>query len=126
MRSVKATVNHSSPAFPSRVITLISLVAPVLEGELHCATSHYRNTQTDCSSRIIALMLGRLRMDVDTAINAYNNLVQQVFSDPKRRPGDGRFKATKFEEVIKSVVRNVTGDPEGLLLEVSNASICRT
>ena len=71
-------------------------------------------------------MLGHLWMDVDTAINAYNNLVQQVFSYPKRRPGDGRFKATKFEEVIKSIVQNVTGDPEGLLLEVGNASICRT
>ena len=71
-------------------------------------------------------MLGRLRMDVDTAINAYNNLAQQVFSDPKRRPGDSRFKATKLEEVIKSIVQNVTGDPEGPLLEVGNASICRT
>ena len=71
-------------------------------------------------------MLGRLRMDIDTAINTYNNLVQQVFSDPKRWPGDGRFKATKLEEVIKSIVENVTGDPEGLLLEVGNASICRT
>ena len=125
---MKATVNHSSPAFPSHVITLISLVAPVLEGELHCAILHYPDTETEswCSSRIIALMLGRLRMDIDTAINTYNNLVQQVFSDPKRRPGDGRFKATKLEEVIKSIVENVTGDPEGLLLEVGNASICRT
>jgi len=108
------------------VITSILLVALVPEGELHCAISRYHDTQTECSSRIIALMLGRLRMDVDTAINAYNNLVQRVFSDPKQWPGDGRFKATKLEEVIKSVVRNVTGDPEELLLEVSNASICRT
>ena len=35
------------------------------------------------SYSIIALMLGRLRMGVDTAIDAYNNLTQQVFSDPK-------------------------------------------
>ena len=41
------------------------------------------NLESWCSSRIIALMLGRLQMDVDTAINAYNNLVQQVFSYPK-------------------------------------------
>ena len=70
-------------------------------------------------------MLGRLRMGVDTAIDAYNNLTQQVFSDPKRWPGDGRFKATKLEELIKSVVQDVTGNPEEPLLEVSNASVCR-
>ena len=78
------------------------------------------------SYSIIALMLGRLRMDVETAIDSYNNLAQQVFSDPKRWPGDGRFKATNLEEAIKSVVRNVTGNPEEPLLEVGNAPLCRT
>ena len=71
-------------------------------------------------------MLGCLRMDVVTAIDSYNNLTQQVFSDPKRWPVDGRFKATKLEEAIKSVVRDVTGDPEEPLLEVGSASVCRT
>jgi len=65
-------------------------------------------------------------MDVVTAIDSYDNLTQQVFSDPKRWPVDGRFKATKLEEAIKSVVRDVTGDPEEPLLEVSNAAVCRT
>ena len=70
-------------------------------------------------------MLGRLRMSVDTAINAYNSLAQQVFSDQKRWPGAGMFKATKFEEVIKSVVQDITGDPEEPLLEVGDASVCQ-
>ena len=78
------------------------------------------------SYSIIALMLGRLRMDVETAIDSYNNLAQQVFSDRKWWPGDGRFKATNLEEAIKSVVRDVTGNPEEPLLEVGNASLCRT
>jgi hypothetical protein len=77
------------------------------------------------SYRIIALMLGRLRMGVETAIDAYNSLAQQVFSDQKQWPGDGKFKATKLEEVIKSIIRNATGDPETLLLEVGDASVCR-
>jgi hypothetical protein len=64
-------------------------------------------------------------MDVDTAINAYNSLTQQVFSDQKRWPGDGRFKATKLEQVIKSVVQDVTGDPEEPLLEVGDTSVCQ-
>jgi hypothetical protein len=78
------------------------------------------------SHRIIALMLGRLRMDIDTAIGCYNNIAQQVFSDPKRWPGDERFKATKLEETIKSAVRDATGDPEEPLLDISNTLACRT
>ena len=72
-------------------------------------------------------MLGRLRMDVDTAINHYDDLAKQVFSDMKRY-GDGKFKATKLKEVIKSVVarETVTGDPESPLLEGDQAGACRT
>ena len=71
-------------------------------------------------------MLGRLRMDVNTAIDSYNNLAQHVFSDPNQFPADGRFKATKLEQAIKSVVCDVTGNPEEPLLEVGNATVCRT
>ena len=71
-------------------------------------------------------MLGRLRMDVDTAIDYYDDLAKQVFSASKRWPGDGRFKATKLEEVIKSAVGGVTGNPEEPLLEISDAAVCRT
>ena len=69
-------------------------------------------------------MLGRLRMDVDTAIKHYDDLAKQVFSDMKRY-GDG-FKAKKLEEVIKSVVETVTRDPESPLLERDQAGVCRT
>jgi hypothetical protein len=74
---------------------------------------------------IIALMLGRLQMDVDTAINHYDDLAKQVFSDMKRY-GDGKFKAKKLKEVIKSVVETVTSDPESPLLERDQAGVCRT
>ena len=75
--------------------------------------------------RIIALMLGHLQMDVDTAINYYNDLTMQVFSALKRWPGDGRFKATKLEKVIKSAVGDVTRNPEEPLLEIGDGSVCR-
>jgi hypothetical protein len=106
---------------------LILLVALVPGGELHhiflivaILTGHFH------SCRIIALMLGRLRMDVDTAINYYDNLAKQVFSASKCQPGNGRFKATKLKEVIKSAVGDVTGDPEEPLLELSDTPVCRT
>ena len=78
------------------------------------------------SYRIIALMLGRLRMDVDTAIEHYHQLAKYVFSDPKPLGRDGKYKATKLEEVIKSVVKGVTGDSESPLLEGDEDRICRT
>ena len=70
-------------------------------------------------------MLGRLRMGVDTVIDAYRSLVRLLFSDRERWPGDGIFKATILEEVIKSLVQNITGDPEEPLLEVDNTSVCQ-
>ena len=71
-------------------------------------------------------MLGRLRMDVDTAIKHYDTMVKHVFSNPKGRPGDGKFKATKLEAAIKSIVRDVTGDSESSLLEQNESTGCRT
>jgi len=71
-------------------------------------------------------MLGRLRMEVDTAIKHYGTLVKHVFSHPKGRPGDGKFKATKLEAAIKSIVREVTGDAESPLLEQNESAGCRT
>lgn len=70
-------------------------------------------------------MLGRLRMDIDTAIRHYDQLAEYVFSDPKW-VGDGKFKAGRLEEAVKSVVRDTTGDSESALLEANEAGICRT
>ncbi|KAF7761984.1 hypothetical protein Agabi119p4_9976 [Agaricus bisporus var. burnettii] len=74
---------------------------------------------------IIALMLGRLRMDVDTAIKKYDDLAKRVFSAMKRW-GEGTFKATTLEAAMKSVVETVTGDSESPLLEGDQAGVCRT
>jgi len=76
--------------------------------------------------RIIALMLGPLRMDVDTAIQRYDDLAQQVFSGMKAWGGDGNSRATNLEKAIKSVVETATGDSESPLLEVNQAGACRT
>ena len=124
---MKVMVAHHSPASRSHAMFSTLSVALVPGGE------RYRIFLIDAiftgcfnSYRIIALMLGRLRMDVDTAINYYNDLAKQVFFASKRWPGDGRFKATKLEEVIKSAVKDVTGDHEEPLLETSDTSVCRT
>jgi len=70
-------------------------------------------------------MLGRLRMDIDTAIKHYGILVKHVFSHPKRWQGEGKFKATRLEESMKAMVRDATGDSESPLLEHNEAIGCR-
>ena len=71
------------------------------------------------SYRIIALMLGRLQMDVDEVIKHYDALATTVFSNVARWPrgAGGKFKAEKLEKAIKDVVETVTGDPESALFQ---------
>jgi hypothetical protein len=72
-------------------------------------------------------MLGRLQLDVDTAIKHYDDLAKEVFGvSNKKLFGDGKFKAKKLEEAIKSVVESVTGDSESPLLEGDQPGVCRT
>jgi len=70
-------------------------------------------------------MLGRLRMDMDSAIAHYDTLVKAVFSQAKVF-GEGKFKATKLEEAVKAMVNAVTNDSESPLIESDQSTICRT
>jgi hypothetical protein len=53
-------------------------------------------------------MLGRLRMSIEEAINCYGDLAERIFSEKKHTWQDGRFKATRLEEVIKEIVHDHT------------------
>jgi len=71
----------------------------------------------DCSSfRLIAILLGRLRLSVRDAIDQYAKLAKVVFSD-KKMSGNifqgGTFKASKLESEIKSVLENKIGKGGG-------------
>lgn len=77
------------------------------------------------SHSLIALMLGRLRMSVDSAIRAYAKLSKSVFSKVKRN-GDGKYRATKLEAAVKEIVRQYTGDAETRIMEYrEGADLCR-
>src|SRR5882724_12660636 len=58
-------------------------------------------------SSLIALMLGRLGMSVEQSITHYGTLAGDVFSD-EQTCGDGKFKASKLERVIKDIVKAQT------------------
>ncbi|CAE6439355.1 unnamed protein product [Rhizoctonia solani] len=63
-----------------------------------------------------ACMLGRLRMPVQSAINAYANLAKDVFSE-KKRYGSGSFKTTRLKESLRKIIQHATGDPDEPMLE---------
>lgn len=61
------------------------------------------------SLRLIAILLGRLRLSAAAAITIYLKLASTVFSQKKFKGQDGRYSASKLEEVIKGVVQSVLG-----------------
>ncbi|KAJ7109046.1 acyl transferase/acyl hydrolase/lysophospholipase [Mycena crocata] len=65
---------------------------------------------------IIAIMLGRLRMSIEQAIECYDALSREVFRRSKFL-GDGKYSATTLETVIKKIVKERTGDSETSLLD---------
>jgi hypothetical protein len=59
--------------------------------------------------RLIALLLGRLRLSASEAIDKYRVLAKYVFSKRKAPGKDGTFKASKLEKAIKDVVEGKLG-----------------
>ena len=61
---------------------------------------------------LIAIMLGRLRMDIETSKEVYTRMTRRVFETDKTIAGipyrSTLFKASKLEEAIKQCVREHT------------------
>ena len=76
-------------------------------------------TYASLLSSLIALMLGRLGMSVENAIRCYGTLSGTVFSDVKQPWGDGRFKASQLEKVIKEIVKEQTGQENERMMGTS-------
>ncbi|KAA8568084.1 hypothetical protein EYC84_008495 [Monilinia fructicola] len=84
---------------------------------------------------LIAIMLSRLRMNIDDCIQEYENLGKEVFAHPRifsiRGPipfKRGKFDHRKLEKVIKDVVerRRLEGDQIAETMYPSNPDRCRT
>ena len=73
---------------------------------MHLAVQLVTHCQCSTSHRLIALMLGRLRLTVDEAISQYGLFAQHVFSEKKWKGQDGTFKARKLEETVKRIVKS--------------------
>lgn len=77
-------------------------------------------------------MLGRLEMDVDECIEAYNELSEKIFSQPKRRFAlsrsakiVARFDSAKLEKAIVKIITS-RGLPPDTLFDDGSAGKCKT
>jgi hypothetical protein len=73
--------------------------------------------------RIIAIMLGRLRMSVSECIKAYLEMSENVFGQPQNLTHREKFNPDALEKAIKVVVKEKTGDNDAVLLD---PSCCKT
>ena len=72
---------------------------------------HEREREGADVSRIIAIMLGRLRMSIQECIDTYCNLGSEVFG--KKQPfhflGQNKYDCAKLERIIREVVQRNSG-----------------
>ncbi|CUA77298.1 Nephrocystin-3 [Xenopus laevis] [Rhizoctonia solani] len=74
---------------------------------------------------ISACMLGRLRMPIEKAISEYAKLAKDVFQDTKLS-GTTMYKATKLQDALKRMIREVTGDEGEMMSERREYTGCKT
>ncbi|KAL5641354.1 hypothetical protein ACGC1H_001737 [Rhizoctonia solani] len=74
-----------------------------------------------------ACMLGRLRMPLDSAIEEYAKLIQDVFADKKiiRTNGPSAYKGSKLREVLQQIVSKF-GKYGETMEEVGSPEDCKT
>ncbi|GKU06823.1 unnamed protein product [Fusarium langsethiae] len=80
---------------------------------------------------LIAIMLGRLGMDVDECINSYNNLIRVIFSNQSRvhqskfslrGQTQARFDSKTLESAINKTIRERGLSPTDKMLEATEPS----
>jgi hypothetical protein len=90
--------------------------------------SYYLQWLELMGQKLIAIMLGRLRMSTADAIAAYNHMSGHVFSEKKFFMQDGSFKATKLEEAVKKIIKqygDLNDEQEDMLDKQANTDVCK-
>lgn len=64
---------------------------------------------------LIAILLGRLELSVQQAIDEYRVLSKVIFGPKKAFWKDGKFKASRLERAVEGIVRKYGGDQEGVM-----------
>jgi hypothetical protein len=73
--------------------------------------------------RIIALMIGRLRMSTNECIDAYLKISKTVFGQPQGFTHREKFSPEALKQAIKNIVKRKTGDKNAFLMD---PACCKT
>jgi hypothetical protein len=108
-----AQITGTVPKCRLLAIISASCLARALEGMCGRKPKCARGKEGADVSRIIAIMLGRLRMSIKDCISTYCKLGGEVFG--KRQPfhflGQNKYDCAKLERIIQEVARNNSGNP---------------
>lgn len=74
---------------------------------------------------LFAIMLGRLHMSIDDALEEYRKLAVAVFSKTKFMTGEGAYRASTFGKMIQSLVQKYGRDANKTLFDPQNESPCK-
>jgi hypothetical protein len=78
-------------------------------------------------SSLLAIMLGRLKMDIDECIAAYTDMSDRIFRKKHHRvrvrTGEiqGRFDTEELERSIKEIIKNKGFEEDALLMDAPDA-----
>lgn len=77
--------------------------------------------------RLLAIMLGRLKMDIDACIAAYIEMSDKIFQKKYHRVNlkngkvQGRFDSVELERAIKEIIKSQGLDEDALLMDLPDA-----
>lgn len=74
---------------------------------------------------LFAIMLGRLHMSIEDAVEEYRQLAVAVFSEKKSMTSEGSYKASTFEKMVQVIVQKYGTDLNKTLFDPQNESPCK-
>ncbi|CAE6538976.1 unnamed protein product [Rhizoctonia solani] len=84
-------------------------------GEPLIPADHFDYIAGSGTGGVSACMLGKLRMPIEKAIEEYEKLMKNVFTE-KKVLGPTTYKAKKLQQALGAMIRETTGDAEERML----------
>ncbi|KAG8753516.1 hypothetical protein FRC12_011515 [Ceratobasidium sp. 428] len=114
----------SAAALPDQLMKLIQFEEGL--AKLPLVEEYFDIVAGAGTGAIVMTLVGRLGMTTEKALETFARLSNEVFSD-RKMVGLGVFKASKMEQALKAIVREVTGnEDEPMLDQRSDRKACQT
>jgi predicted acylesterase/phospholipase RssA len=128
LQILKQLMDTIDPESPPKPCDYFDMIGGTSTGGSVCI-DYFAGFKADKKRRLIAIMLGRLRMTVDECIDAYVSLSDRIFQKQRHRVTikgrvQGRFDSDELERAIKEIVAR-QGLAEDALLKDAPDTKCK-